>query len=170
MLELAKELLCYYNWACLEGIVALWYCKSENPLINKIIDVMTEWSFHLKYLEETGKVLGKNKHIDMESRMIVDFFEYMINESTTRKPREVVEVFAPYLTEADSTTMRKLYQSINERENELREMYHSDNAAIKQEALDEFLLPAIRFKKEEKEIPMRGLLLTLLKENTSLLD
>ncbi|NLK28555.1 MAG: hypothetical protein GX306_09475 [Clostridiales bacterium] len=165
MIERAKELLGYYYWVRLEGIVALWYCESDNPLINRIIDVMTEWSFNLKYHEETGKVLEENKNIDMESGMIVDFFSYMIHEAGHGKSKEVVTVFSPYLSEDENVILCELYETINKRENELRELYHSEDELIKQAALDEFMLPSIRFKKEEIAIPMRELLFALLEEN-----
>lgn len=79
MIKRAEEMLACYFWIRLEGIVALWYLKSDQEFVNRIIDVMTKWSFSAHFDEEVMKVIEADRNTDNETRMIAEFFIYLID-------------------------------------------------------------------------------------------
>lgn len=163
MIKRAEEMLACYFWIRLEGIVALWYLKSDHEFVNRIIDVMTRWAFSTQLDEELMKVIDADRNTDNETRMIADFFIYLIdNELDDPTP---VQVLSRYLTESETNEVQKIYESMKARIEQSKQAYYLDHDREKEEAVQRQIIGESRFKEAEKEVPMLMLLGALIKRN-----
>ncbi|WP_296561263.1 hypothetical protein [uncultured Acetobacterium sp.] len=163
MINRAEEMLAYYFWICLEGIVALWYLKSDHEFVNKIIDAMTKWAFSPNCGEEVMKVIDAERNTDIETRMIADFFIYLIdNEQDGPTP---VDVLSRYLIESEIREVQKIYESMKDRIEQSKQAYYLDHDREKERAVQRQIIGEGRFKEAEKEVPMLMLLGALIKRN-----
>jgi len=163
MIKRAEEMLAYYFWIRLEGIVALWYLKSDHEFVNKIIDAMTKWAFSPNCGEEVMKVIDAERNTDIETRMIADFFIYLIdNEQDGPTP---VDVLSRYLIESEIREVQKIYESMKDRIEQSKQAYYLDHDREKERAVQRQIIGEGRFKEAEKEVPMLMLLGALIKRN-----
>lgn len=163
MINRAEEMLACYFWVWLEGIVALWYLKSDHEFVNKIIDAMTKWAFSPSCGEEVMKVIDAERNTDIETRMIADFFIYLIdNEQDGPTP---VDVLSRYLIESETKEVQKIYDSMKTRIEQSKQAYYLDHDREKAEAVQRQIIGESRFKEAEKEVPMLMLLGALIKRN-----
>jgi len=162
MINRAEEMLACYFWVRMEGIVALWYLKSDHEYVNRIIETMTAWSFNERCYEEIMKVIDEERNMDNECRMIAEFFVYMIdNEENGPTP---VDVLSPYLTESERSELIQIYESMKREIKEVLKLDYFENKA-KVKAEQRRFMGESRFKEAEKDVSMLGLLGVLIKRN-----
>ena len=124
---------------------------------------MTKWSFSTQLDEELMKVIDAERNTDNETRMIADFFIYLIdNELDDSTP---VQVLSRYLTESETNEVQKIYESMKARIEQSRQAYYLDHDREKAEAVQRQIIGESRFKEADKEVPMLWLLGALIKRN-----
>ncbi|KAF5087329.1 hypothetical protein DSECCO2_48910 [anaerobic digester metagenome] len=163
MIKRAEELLACYFWVYLEGIVALWYLKSDHEFVNKIIDVMTMWAFSSQCMEEVMKVIDAERNTDNETRMIADFFTKLIDNNLDDPT--AVEVLSRYLTATEINEVKRIYESMKSRIDQSKQAFYIDRDREKKEAVQRQIIGESRFKEAEKDLPMLTLLGVLLQRN-----
>ena len=102
------------------------------------------------------KVIDAERNTDIETRMIADFFIYLIdNEQDGSTP---VDVLSRYLIESETKEVQKIYESMKTRIEQSKQAYYLDHDREKAEAVQRQIIGEGRFKEAEKELPMLMLL------------